>query len=256
MGGIQASFCKELLMFIRPAMLKILIKISSSDITNKPFIEHISSFNKPIILSTGASNLEEIKDALSWIKPFSVPVALLHCVLNYPTLRKNANLNIIRSLKKNFQNNVVGYSDHTLPDKTMSVLKLAFLYGAEIIEKHFTLDKSLPGNDHYHAMDKYDLIRFRKKIDRYLFLLGNNKKKVIKAEQKSRLHARRSIYAKINLKKGEILTKDKMICKRPGNGLSPTYWDRLLNKQLMNDIKEDNQIKLEEYYKGLYHLVA
>ena len=80
--------------------------------------------------------------------------------MNYPTQRKNANLNIIRNLKKNFLNNVVGYSDHTLPDKTMSVLKLAFLYGAKIIEKHFTLDKTLPGNDHYHAMDENDLKTF------------------------------------------------------------------------------------------------
>ena len=134
-------------------------KISSSDITNKPFIEYICSFEKPIVLSTGASNLKEVQDAVNWINNFNLPLALLHCILNYPTPDKNANLGMIAGLKKAFPNNIIGYSDHTLP-KDMKVCEMATMLGAVIIEKHFTHDKSLQGNDHYHAMDKEDLKKF------------------------------------------------------------------------------------------------
>ena len=121
-------------------------KISSSDITNKPFIEHLCKFNKPIILSTGASNIDEISDALSWIKPSKLDVAILHCVLNYPTNEKNANLAMISDLIKKFPKNLIGYSDHTLPSD-MKIMEVATLLGCRIIEKHFTHNKSLPGND-------------------------------------------------------------------------------------------------------------
>ena len=110
-------------------------------------------------MSTGASDIQEIKDAVNWIKPFNVPLALLHCVLNYPTPDENANLGMIIGLKEAFPNTIIGYSDHTLP-KNMRVCEMATLLGAKIIEKHFTNDKSLTGNDHYHAMDKEDLIIF------------------------------------------------------------------------------------------------
>ena len=131
-------------------------KISSSDITNKPFIEYICGFNKPVILSTGAANLIEIQEAVDWIEKYSNPLALLHCILNYPTLDENANLGMIKGLKKAFPKKIIGYSDHTLPKK-MKTLEIATLLGAAILEKHFTHNKSLPGNDHYHAMDKNDL---------------------------------------------------------------------------------------------------
>ena len=117
-------------------------KISSSDITNKPFIEFMCGFGKPILLSTGASSLEEVKDAVGWIKAFDLPLSLMHCVLNYPTPDKNANLGMILGLKEAFPDLVIGYSDHTLP-KNMKVCEVASLLGSKIIEKHFTHDKTL-----------------------------------------------------------------------------------------------------------------
>ena len=144
------------------ADLMDVFKISSSDITNKPFIEYISGFGKPVILSTGAANLDEIADAIGWIEWNDVSVALLHCVLNYPTTEANANLSMISGLKDVYPDNVVGYSDHTEPSD-LKILEIATLLGAEIIEKHFTHDKTLPGNDHYHAMDLDDLLCIRKK---------------------------------------------------------------------------------------------
>ena len=142
-------------------------KISSSDITNLPFIKYMCSFGKPIILSTGASDISEISQVVELIDEMGNPLSLLHCVLNYPTLDENANLGMILDQKKKFPKAIPGYSDHTMPG-TMEVLKIATLLGAIILEKHFTFDKSLPGNDHYHAMDKDDLKFFSKIWTEYL----------------------------------------------------------------------------------------
>src|SRR5690606_25694149 len=120
------------------------------------FIQFICAFNKPVILSTGASHLWEIQEAVSWIEMYGNPLALLHCVLNYPTADHEANVGMILGLRRAFADKIIGYSDHTLPND-MKVCEIATLLGGRIIEKHFTHDKSLPGNDHYHAMDKSDL---------------------------------------------------------------------------------------------------
>lgn len=132
-------------------------KISSSDISNLPFISYIAKKNKPIILSIGAANLDEIQEAVSTIKRYNKKkIALLHCVLEYPTPYQDANLAKIQTLKKSFPDMYIGYSDHTKPDSEYDVIEIAYLLGAQLIEKHFTLDKSLAGNDHYHAMDVHD----------------------------------------------------------------------------------------------------
>ena len=169
-----------------------IFKISSSDITNKPFIEQICSYGKPIILSTGASHLWEIQEAVEWISRFGNPLALLHCVLNYPTPDENANLGMILGLKKAFPGNIIGYSDHTLPGD-MSNCETATLLGSCIIEKHFTHDKALRGNDHYHAMDKEDLKVFKRRIDKLFTLLGDFKVNALEDEAISRRNARRKI---------------------------------------------------------------
>ena len=219
-------------------------KISSSDITNKPFIEYICSFGKPIILSTGASNLAEVHDAISWINPFNVPLALLHCVLNYPTPDENANLGMIVALKESFPNNIIGYSDHTLP-KEMKVCEMATLLGSVIIEKHFTHDKSLPGNDHYHAMDKEDLKIFNKNIDATFEILGSFKIESLADEEKSRFNARRSLVAVKDIPKGKIIEKSDLTFKRPAHGISPKYIDDVIGKEAKVDIMEDDIIRKE-----------
>ena len=219
-------------------------KISSSDITNKPFIEYICGFGKPIILSTGASDLEEVKEAVNWIKPFKLPLALLHCVLNYPTPDKNANLGMIKGLQEAFPNNIIGYSDHTLP-KDMKVCEIATLLGAVIIEKHFTHDKSLTGNDHYHAMDKDDLKLFNTTIELTFKTLGSFKVESLSNEDKSRLNARRSLVAAKDIPKGKIIDKDDLTFKRPAHGISPKYIDDVVGKEAKVDIMEDDIIRKE-----------
>jgi len=219
-------------------------KISSSDITNKPFIEYICSFGKPIILSTGASDLEEVQDAVNWIKPFNVPLALLHCVLNYPTSDENANLGMILGLKEAFPENIIGYSDHTLP-KDMKICEMATILGAVIIEKHFTHDKSLPGNDHYHAMDMKDLALFNKNIDILFDTLGSFRVESLVEEVNSRLNARRSLVAAKDIQKGRIIKKSDLTFKRPAHGLSPKYIDDVVGSQAKVDVKQDDIVKRE-----------
>ena len=217
-------------------------KISSSDITNKPFIEHICQFNKPIILSTGASYLHEIEEAVCWIDAFGNPIALLHCVLNYPTQDNLANLGMIRGLTKHFQGKIIGYSDHTIP-ADMNTLEVATLLGAVILEKHFTHDKTLAGNDHYHAMDMGDIKRFRKNIKRQLELVGSSTVTALDAEAPARANARRSLVAQRTIPQGEIITKSDLTWKRPANGISPKYIDKLIGKGSLQTIEEDTVLQ-------------
>ncbi len=217
-------------------------KISSSDLTNKPFIEYLCQFNKPIILSTGASSLHEIQEAVSWIEKYGNPLALLHCVLNYPTPDANANLGMILDLKQKFPDKIIGYSDHTLP-KDMKVCEMATMLGSVIIEKHFTHDKTLKGNDHYHAMDRDDLKLYLNNLDRTFEILGNFKVEALDDEAPARNNARRSLVAYKNIPKGTVITKDDLTFKRPAHGVSPKFIDEVIGKTALVDINDDDVIK-------------
>lgn len=213
-------------------------KISSSDITNKPFIQFMCGFNKPIILSTGASQLWEIQEAVSWIEAFGNPLALLHCVLNYPTADENANLGMLLGLKRAFPGKLIGYSDHTLPND-MKVCEMATLLGSVIIEKHFSHDKTLPGNDHYHAMDKEDLKVFRRNLERTFTILGNFKVEALAEEEPARRNARRSLVASRDIPAGKVVELADLTFKRPAHGISPRSIDELVGKTAKQAIGED-----------------
>ncbi len=221
-------------------------KISSSDITNKPFIEFMCGFNKPILISCGASNHDEIEEALSWIRKYNVQISLLHCVLNYPTEDKNANLGMILDLKQKYQDCIIGYSDHTLP-RDMKSLEIATMLGAQILEKHFTYDKTLSGNDHYHAMDKEDLKLFRKILDKNFELMGDFNKYSLESEEPARLNARRSLVAARDIKKGALIKMEDLTFKRPAHGVSPREIDNIVGKTAKIDIFEDEIIKHDFY---------
>ncbi len=217
-------------------------KISSSDITNKPFIEYMCKFGKPIILSTGAADLHEIEEAKSWIDAIGNPLALLHCVLNYPTENKHAHLGMITHLKDKFPDNLIGYSDHTVP-QDMRPLEIATLLGSVILEKHFTHDKTLQGNDHYHAMDKSDLKSFHVNISRVFELMGSFAIRALESEAPARLNARRSLVAMRNIPKGKVIEYEDLTWKRPAHGLSPKYIDMVIGKKAVEDIEEDSVLQ-------------
>lgn len=215
-------------------------KIASADITNVPLIRRCASKGKPLIISTGASTLPEIEFALKTARQAgATQIVLLHCILNYPTAAENASLAMISVLQRTFPECLVGYSDHVEPDTEVSALYNATLLGACVLEKHFTHDKSLPGNDHYHAMDQYDLQRFLRRMDSARALIGPGGKDISK-EAEARLHARRSIVAAHDLKAGHVLTEGDLIAKRPAHGISPLHWDEVLGRTLLQDVQEDD----------------
>ncbi|MDY7029045.1 MAG: N-acetylneuraminate synthase family protein, partial [Spirochaetota bacterium] len=173
---MSTPFDLEAVDFLDPLMP--CFKIASADITNLPLLKKIGSTGKPVLISTGASNTDEIDAAVDILRNAGTEdIVLMHCVLNYPTKDGDAHLKMIAGLKDRYPGHMIGYSDHTVPDADMTCLTTAWLIGAKVIEKHFTFDKTLPGNDHYHAMDADDMKILLKKINQIKALLGEEKEK-------------------------------------------------------------------------------
>ncbi len=237
---LSTPFDDDSLDFLDPILP--FFKVASADLTNLPFLRKIASKSKPVILSTGASTLAEINIAVNELENYGCnDIVLLHCILNYPTDYENANLRMIKSLSSSFPNKIIGYSDHTLPNENMTSIITAYTLGAMIIEKHFTDDKSLTGNDHYHAMDKNDLIRLNSILDNiYVSLGSSNIKKPIKSEEISRKNARRSIVLNNAISKGCIISEKDLTYKRPGTGISPLHWDEVIGLKVNNNLAEDH----------------
>lgn len=222
------------------ASMMNIYKISSSDLSNLPFIEYMARKNRPIMLSVGASDEEEIDRTVQLIrKTTQAPLMLLHCVLEYPTPYEHANLRKILALKKRYPNVYIGYSDHTKPDDCCDVIKTAYLMGANIVEKHFTVDKTLRGNDHYHAMDGHDAKRIINGIRFLDSISGEEALTYLASEQAARQNARRSIVAAVDILPGNAITRDMLTFKRPGHGISPAEIDTVIGKTVKEKILAD-----------------
>ncbi len=223
-------------------------KISSSDITNYPLLEKISKKKKPVLVSTGASNVDEIKNAIKILKKGTKKIVIMHCILNYPTLDNDANLNMILSLKKEFPKYVIGYSDHTLPSKEMINITSAFLLGAKVIEKHFTYNKKLKGNDHYHSMDMKDLLNLSDNLKKIKQILGRKyQKEVLISERKSRKFARRAIVAKNLIKKNSIINERDLVTLRPNIGIPANHWKKVIGKKAKREIKANKALNWDDF---------
>jgi N-acetylneuraminate synthase len=222
-------------------------KIASADLTNVPLLRAVATKNKPVVLSTGAATLEEIRGSVRELEAHgATSVALLHCVLNYPTLMEQANINMIAGLRQEFPNYVIGYSDHTVPEDRMLVLTGAWAMGALVLEKHFTHDKSLPGNDHYHAMDVKDLKSFSANIDLLLTAGGAVEKRPLDTEEPARRHARRSIVTAGDIPAGTILTDANLTTKRPAHGISPLSWDEVVGRRVKHALSDDQILQWDD----------
>jgi N-acetylneuraminate synthase len=243
---ISTPFDDTAIEFLDP--LVPFFKIASADITNIPFLRKIAAKGKPIVQSTGGSTLDEIHSAVETVRNVGCDsMTLLHCILNYPTPNEYAHLGMITGLREAFPDFVIGYSDHTLPDENMTILTAAYLLGARVIEKHFTYDKTLPGNDHYHAMDVNDLKRFVELIERIQISLGQDShKRPIETEAVSRKNARRSIVLNQDVSAGHELTENDLTYKRPGTGISPIHWDDVLGRRITNVLKADHLLQWED----------
>lgn len=223
-------------------------KISSSDLNNLPFVEYQAKKNKPIILSVGASNKAEIRRTVELIRKYNnKELVLMHCVLEYPTPYEHANLNKISTLKKEYPDMIIGYSDHTMPDENYDVLKTAYNLGATVIEKHFTLNKQLPGNDHYHAMDDEDAAKIIKQISNIKNIRGQYEINCLESEKIARANARRSLVSNCRIQAGTTITPSMLTYKRPASGISADEFYNLIGKVADCDIEEDTILKWEMF---------
>jgi len=214
-------------------------KIGSGDLTNLPFLKKIAGKKKPIILSTGMSNLQEVKEAVRAIKGCgNKKIILLHCTTNYPCPIEEVNLRAIQTLKQEF-NLPVGYSDHTLG---VTVPIMAVIMGAQVLEKHFTLDKNLPGPDHKASLDPRELRELIKEVREVNKLLGSGEKKPTQGEKRIMKSLRKSIVASEDIPKGSVIKRGMVVIKRPATGIQPKELTTLLGKRVKETIKKDEPI--------------
>lgn len=227
-------------------------KIASADLTNTPLLRQVAGTGKPVVLSTGAATAEEVDWSVGTLRDAGcTALSLLHCVLNYPTADENANLAMITALGEDYPDLLIGYSDHTVPDHAMTALCTAYMLGARIIEKHFTHDKSLPGNDHYHAMDVDDLRRFRGYVSKIDAMTGSRDAVgYIETEEISRANARRSIVLDADVAAGTVLTESMLTYKRPGTGISPVHWDEIMGRTVARDLERDHVLQWDDMDGG------
>jgi len=218
------------------------IKVSSGDLTNLPLLSYYAQKKKPMIISTGMATIDEIEDAVQTIEEQgNQEIVILKCVSLYPTPVHESNLNQIKTIQLAF-GKVTGYSDHT-SGTTAAVV--ATVLGARVIEKHFTLDKKMAGPDHWFSADPAELKLLVKQVRGAEKMLGNSRLILSIAEQKMKILARRSIFAKNNIRKGALIKKDDLELGRPGNGIPPKYIPFIIGRTAKQDIKKGEKIGLE-----------
>lgn len=216
-------------------------KIPSGEITNMPYLIQIARYNEPIIMSTGMSTPEEIQMAVEIIKEYSAaPLVLLHCNTEYPTPYEDVNLLAMKQMEQEFHCRT-GYSDHTTG---IEIPVAAAALGAKVIEKHFTLDRTMEGPDHRASLEPLELCRMVRSIRNVELALGSGVKTVQKSEQKNIRIARKSITAKTKIHKGELLTEENITTKRPGDGISPMRWREVLGTRAVRNFAEDEMIEI------------
>lgn len=245
--SVKIEFCSSAFSFEEVDMLDrlnvLFFKVASMDLNNLPFLKYIANKKKPIVLSTGMGSLTEIETALDEIyETGNREVILLHCVSIYPPDDKIVNLRNMGMLGDVF-NVPVGFSDHTIG---ISIPLAASALGAKIIEKHFTLDKNMPGWDHKVSASPEEMGMIIKESKRIRTALGKYQRIIAEDEMEQRISFRRSIVTKRNLKKGEIITEKDLDFKRPGTGIGPVELKYVLGRKINRDIDEDELINWED----------
>ena len=223
-----------------------LFKIPSGEITNYQLLKKISTFSKPVILSTGMSTIDEIKSAINILTSAKLnlnDITVLHCNTEYPTPYVDANISAMLDLHKNLDVNF-GLSDHTLG---IEVSIAAVALGAKVIEKHFTIDKTLEGPDHKASLEEFELIEMVRSIRNVELSLGDGIKKVTDSEKKNLSIARKSIYLNCNVFKGQKIKDKMLLALRPGDGISPMEIPNILNKKFTKDLKIHTKLTMNDF---------
>lgn len=216
-------------------------KIPSGEITNYPYLVRIAQTRKPLIVSSGMCTLDEIADALKILGVHGAgKISLLHCTTDYPAPYEDVNLKAMEALGARF-GITVGYSDHT---QGIEIAIAAVALGAQIIEKHFTLDRNMEGPDHKASLEPAELEALIRAVRHVEKALGNAEKKPSEAEMRNKEIVRKSIVAKRDIKAGETFSGDNLVTKRPGTGISPMLWETVIGQKAKYNFKKDEQIRL------------
>lgn len=242
--GIQffsTAFDSDSLQYLKDIGLE-LVKIPSGEITNLPYLRKAAKLFSKVILSTGMSTMDDISSAVEVFRAEGVTdITILHCNTEYPTPMEDVNLKAMLAIKEQFQTEI-GYSDHTLG---IEVPIAAVALGASVIEKHFTLDKTMQGPDHAASLEPIDLINMVAAIRNIEYAMkGNGLKAPSQSELKNIAVARKSIVAARGIKRGELLSEDNLTVKRPGTGISPMRWDEIIGKIAIRNFDEDDLIEV------------
>ena len=240
---LSTGFDNEALAFLSQLGVTI-AKVPSGEITNLPYLRQVASLFPEVILSTGMATIAEIKDAVKVLTDEGISkekITILHCNTEYPTPMEDVNLKAMLHIQRELGVSI-GYSDHTLG---IEVPIAAVALGATVIEKHFTLDKTLPGPDHKASLEPDELTAMVSAIRNIEKAIGGSGlKEVSPSEEKNKSIARKSIVASTDIKKGDIFTPENLTVKRPGTGISPMQWDEVIGKEAKRDFEKDDLIEL------------
>ena len=220
-----------------------LFKIPSGEITNLPYLRHVGKFRKPVILSSGMATLDEVGEAVEVLEAsgtLRAQVTVLHCNTDYPTPMRDVNLRAMWTIRDTYKVDV-GYSDHT---RGIEVPIAAVAMGASVIEKHLTLDSTMPGPDHAASCEPEEFVSMVQAIRNIESALGDGVKRPSQSEKENITVVRRSIIAARNISKGEVFDEENIVAKRPGNGISPMLWDQVLGQAAIRDFAADELIEL------------
>jgi N,N'-diacetyllegionaminate synthase len=242
---LSTSFDDESIDLLRKLKIKIW-KIPSGELTNKPLLQKIGAFKESVIISTGMSLMSEIQNAIEILIQSGTKrdnIIVLHCNTEYPTPMNDVNLNAMNEIKQKL-NVRVGYSDHTLG---IEIPIAAVALGAEVIEKHFTLDREMDGPDHKASLEPNELLHMIESIRNIEVAMGSGLKQPSSSEKKNIVIARKSIHLNRDLTSGSIISFSDLIMKRPGDGISPMEYEKLIGKKINKDLKADYKLSLNDF---------
>lgn len=214
-------------------------KVPSADLLNFPLLKHAAAKGKPVIISTGMASLDDVQRAVAFLKQHTKDIILLHCTSTYPTKPEYINLRVIQTFKHLFPDVVIGYSGH---ENGVAISEAAAVLGAKVIERHFTLDRTMKGGDHAASLEPrgfMELVDRTRKIEK---ALGNGIKSVMPGEEAVKTKLAKSVVAKNKIPAGTVITRDMLCFKSPGNGVSPCDVDMFIGKLLKREVEEDGML--------------
>ncbi|MFC1546668.1 N-acetylneuraminate synthase family protein [bacterium] len=219
-------------------------KIASADIDNIPLIEYIASKGKPVFISTGASSIQDVDRAYDILKKAKIPFCIMHCTAAYPMFDyEEANLKVIKTYRTRYPDAVIGFSGH---ESGIVLPVIAYILGAKVVEKHFTLNRAFKGTDHHYSLEPQGFRKMARDLERVNLSLGDGEKRIYESEKKAKIKMGKSLVTLEAINKGEIITKDKLGVRSPSMGLSPSKLNELIGRCAKTDILKDSFITLQD----------